>query len=149
MNRKELLQVIDFIYIIAKDWGTKVVYTFEDVKYLGATGARTHHIYLNMKYCCSDERILLPTFFHELAHIYCIRNGIYPAYHSYNKNRSKKEVLAIKRTALRAELYVEKLGESMMRDYFPTVRYAKSYITDRQKESLRKDIQARCSNSRY
>jgi len=68
--------------------------------------------------------------FHELCHIVCADEGIYPKYHSMSSAKTKEHKLAIRRTGLRAEVYVDKMAEKLYNSYFPTLpKYETNYRT--------------------
>jgi len=69
--------------------------------------------------------------FHELCHIICAREGIFPLYHSmgYPHLMTKAHKLAVRRTGLRAEVYVDKMAEKIFQAYFPDLTYNQSYRT--------------------
>jgi hypothetical protein len=87
----------------------------------------------------TDRRKLYSTLMHELAHIICFQQGIYPAYHIRRSFRkmSQKDKIALRRTALRAELYVDSMGERMFRTFFPNVQYDRGYNSKESREFLR------------
>lgn len=72
---------------------------------------------------------LASMFFHELAHFECRKRRKFKRFHTARQRLSRKDHLAIRRTGLRAELYVDKVGEEIMKDYFPNYRFGKSYST--------------------
>lgn len=66
--------------------------------------------YITKEHFCS-------AFFHELGHSICRNNGTYRNYHS---------VKMCKKTALRAERYVDKLGEELHNSFLDT-KYHRAY----------------------
>lgn len=67
---------------------------------------------------------LFSTFFHELGHVYCKRNGIWKSYH----NPKSSTINKVRRTALKAELWVDKWAINKMKEHFPDNEYVGSYI---------------------
>lgn len=67
--------------------------------------------------------------FHELCHIICAREGKFPLYHSMNQAKTREHKLAIRRTGLRAEVYVDKMAEKLFNSYLPDLKYEKNYRT--------------------
>lgn len=72
-------------------------------------------------------------FFHELAHVICQRENKFSIFH--NHTITTKSTLAeierirraVLRTALRAEKYVDFLGEVLAGQHFPDIEYIPSY----------------------
>lgn len=71
-----------------------------------------------------NKHVFISTFLHELGHFYALDNGIYPAYHWYLQGPA-----AYKRTALKAERWVDKWGRQLCQELFPEIKYRKSYNT--------------------
>ena len=81
---------------------------------------------------CNNSRELASTFFHELGHHYCSQFNIYEDYHKrFNENTYK--------LALRAELYVDAVGEEMYCDagFKDLGKYIRSYRTQESKAWLK------------
>lgn len=75
---------------------------------------------------------------HEICHILAHRFNKYPVYHSpsiYFKDNNER--LAYKRTALRAEQYVDRWAETLFKKLYPKRRYHRSYRSEDDKEFLR------------
>ena len=66
---------------------------------------------------------------HELGHIYCYQNNLYEIYHKENIS-PKKFAKYIRRYGLRAERYVDKVGERLMKDYFPDIPFIGCYSSE-------------------
>jgi len=66
--------------------------------------------------------------FHELAHILCFRMGVYKTYHHETLPR-KKMAIYVRRYGLRAERYVDRMGEGLMKVFFPNMEYRHCYNT--------------------
>jgi hypothetical protein len=65
---------------------------------------------------------------HEICHIIAARQGKYEVFHKDNIKGKKNKIIFLK-TALSAELYVEKQAQKLMKFFFPGMRYVKSYHT--------------------
>jgi hypothetical protein len=82
------------------------------------------------------------TICHELGHAYCYLYNKYPIYHYHirhykPKNRKQRRafILKYKQTMLRAEKYVDNLGEQFYKHYFPHYKkpFYKAYHIQNQK----------------
>jgi len=74
--------------------------------------------------------------FHEYCHILCGRKGIYKTYHiDYDK---PENLPTLRRQALQAELYVDKMAQKLMKSFFPDMRYVQSYRNKYEREWLMK-----------
>lgn len=60
--------------------------------------------------------------YHEVAHIKCLREGKYKRYHSAC---TPKDYML--RYGLRAERYVDSIGEKIMKEYHPELKYISFY----------------------
>ena len=80
---------------------------------------------------------IISFFFHECGHEYCKKNNKFKAYHTPKFRYTKKEKLAIMRTALRAERYVDKIGQKLMKEYYPNEKYTVSYKSKESQEWLK------------
>lgn len=80
---------------------------------------------------------IVSAFFHEMAHILAAREGRFPLYHSSFEAETETHILAIKRTALRAEIYVDEKGRALQRCYFPDIRFIKTYRCESDRKWLR------------
>lgn len=71
--------------------------------------------------------------FHELAHFYCWDNDIYYEYHA---DRLPKKEMAkyIRKMGLKAERFVDTMGEKLMKEYGFKMKYVKAY---RSKEDVK------------
>jgi hypothetical protein len=61
------------------------------------------------------------TILHELGHVYCHKNGIWKKYH--RERRTKVDI----KTALKAEVWVDKWAENKFKDLFPKGFKGKPY----------------------
>lgn len=67
--------------------------------------------------------------FHELGHIYCYESNLYEIYHN-NSLPEKELAIYMRKYGLRAERFVDKVGQSLMSDYFPDIPYVPCYQTE-------------------
>lgn len=95
----------------------------------------------------SNSPHILSIFFHELGHIVAAATGKWPAYHDPLVPSNKKKFLALARTALRAELWVDKWGEREFKKLFPHLPYIQCYrdandraLLDEHVESIRREM---------
>lgn len=81
--------------------------------------------------------------FHEIGHIHCFRNGIFPAYH-YTGMLTLEIAKEFKKTAFKAECWVDKWAKKEMEKKLPLSVYEISYDlkTKKGKEFLDKYYQA-------
>lgn len=87
-------------------------------------------IYLNLsKDHNKTMRHMFSTLFHEIGHCVAYKERKFKAYHHRKEehNLTYQDKLAIVRTGLRAEQYVDRWGEREFKKYYPNERYARSY----------------------
>lgn len=77
---------------------------------------------------------ILSTFFHEVNHIRCKYDGIFPIYH-LPERRNAAEMKKIRQQAYRAEVKVDKMARDEMRTYFPMMKYRANYLTGSKKQN--------------
>ncbi len=120
---------------IKSEWNVNIrIYNFSNKT--GAAGVydeniRTIHVNLRI---IKDDYDIACIICHELGHVYCFDYNKYPIYHHRNTKRSKKWKIAFKRTMVRAERYVDDLGEEFYSQYFPDFKekyYGYYNATDR------------------
>lgn len=84
-----------------------------------------------------NPNITAKIFFHELVHALCFKNNIFTSYHIKYIPVDKKERIKLidkhKKIALRAERWVDKKGQKMMREMFPYFKNVKSFYSDTKK----------------
>jgi len=71
---------------------------------------------------------IVKSFFHELAHVHCIRNDIYPAFHGRKGWTAFMKASVLH--GLQAERYVDRLGKEMLKMWVPLSvigRWEKAY----------------------
>lgn len=88
----------------------------------------------------SDD-YFLSTLFHEIGHIHCYRNRIYPAYHHVSclSSLTKKQKIAAVLTGFRAEKFVDKWASIEMKKHFPKRKFIFSYVGVLDKDWLHKN----------
>lgn len=75
---------------------------------------------------------MLSTFFHEIGHIHCFKNGIWKSFHinktinKMTKDEKRKYLL----TALKSERWIDRWAEKEMKNHFPKLKYIYSYPSD-------------------
>ena len=86
------------------------------------------HIQIGIgKGVCQGESYMLSMFFHELGHHVAYTNKKYIIYHEFAEDFVHEETVErmkiFVRTALKAERYVDKIGQELMKQYFPKGKY--------------------------
>jgi len=81
--------------------------------------------------------------FHELAHIECYDKLLYERYHhltdKYGNEMEGEELYRyMRKTSLKAERFVDNLGEKSMKTFFPELEYKKGYESKNSKKFIRK-----------
>lgn len=80
--------------------------------------------------CTGSERSIVTIFSHELAHYKNFLSGKYYKYHHLKGRafmRKFKTKDAIIKYSLKAEIYTDKVGKKLAAEYFPGVKYKKTY----------------------
>lgn len=98
-------------------------------KYIKEGGSACFHniiIEIDLSECNSLDTFL-SLFFHELGHVYCYNNNLYEFYHKENDKRDKYKYM--KRYGLRAERFVDKIGEWLMSLYYPKSKFYLNYAS--------------------
>ena len=109
----------------------KNMYGYFDIK-----PDKSHVICLPVK---RDKRWFYSALLHEISHSVCMRHRIFPQYHFLAKIRdlTPKQRLAVRRTALRAELYVDTMAEGICRKLFCKLPYQQAYRRKKERIFLR------------
>lgn len=82
--------------------------------------APPNHIFIN-----NSLKEARHVFFHELGHVFCFKNGVYPEYHSVPKTRQDAKLF--KQTAYEAECYVDLWARDEMLKWYPDLEYEFGY----------------------
>lgn len=129
MNKKQILTKLKKIETHYKPLFNRIYYSKYTHKtgYSGQYNVDTRNIKIAL---VNDERDLIQTYFHELGHGYCIKNGLWKSYHKSTLNNTQEVDLYI-RTALKAERWVDKWAEKEMKKHFPDLKYKPYYMEDR------------------
>jgi hypothetical protein len=69
----------------------------------------------------------LSTFFHELGHLHCHRNGIWKRYHWLKYKLDRRWWPTIIRIGLKAERWIDRWAAKEMRKWYPNLSYITSY----------------------
>jgi hypothetical protein len=77
------------------------------------------------------------TYLHECVHLYCYRNNIFPKYH-YHSTLTSSDFTAYKKTAVRAELWVDRKARHLAYDLYPTYypEHKRSALSKHYKENV-------------
>jgi predicted SprT family Zn-dependent metalloprotease len=114
---------------IAKIYGCKVVFK------KGHNGGTWYGEYIQMDTEGKSFSMIYSIFFHELAHFLNYKEGKYPIYHNpknFNKMRKLfKTYKQVVRYSLDAEVYTEKRGEQLMKQWMPKMKYRSWYKNTR------------------
>lgn len=109
----------------AKDYQVRVFFN-RNSSVRGEARFWRRSISINYNY---DPSVMMSTFFHELAHIYCYDNDLWKNYHTCKKmselNEREKQLLI--RTAVRAEKWCDKWAEKEMKRHYPDLPYFTTY----------------------
>lgn len=116
----EIDSCIEELKILAKHYKVKVYYS-KNLKW--AQGLAHKNSFTVSLYNTNPER-LISTFFHELGHIDCKRNGKWKVFHTNDRTQIQK----FRRTAFKAELWIDKWAEKEMKKWKPNMNYVDSYI---------------------
>jgi hypothetical protein len=76
---------------------------------------------------------LISTLLHEIGHIHCYHNGIFKTYHDPAFGTSNDR----RRTAWRAEQYVDRWAAAEMKQLYPHLTFTYAYVTDEDRAWLR------------
>lgn len=73
----------------------------------------------------STEELAWSYLIHEVIHALCYRSGKWPSFHSGFDGKKSGE--AFRRTAVKAEMWVEDLSEKGLKAMFPSYKFYRSY----------------------
>lgn len=117
---------------ILKTYGVNKVFLASNLDYSYAK-CKEGEIVIGLKNVdINNRRELLSTMFHEAAHIVNYNNN---KYYKYHHDLGGKKYL--RRIALRAERYTDKVGRKLMKEHYPDVRYLAGYRTKENQQWLR------------
>lgn len=74
----------------------------------------------------ASEASFFSALFHEIGHIHCYKNNIWPVYHK-RKIDTAALLRAFKLTAYKAECWIDKWAEKEMKKHLPSLNYVVSY----------------------
>lgn len=102
-------------------------------------GVSTTHRIINLD---KGHPAILNGFFHELGHLYCINKGLWRCYHHMKseKDLTKSELLCAIRTAMKAELWVERWGNTEFHAWFPKMKLYVVYDLPDGRDWLKKEV---------
>lgn len=128
MHRTQVIKKLKKLEQHYKPLFNRIYYNVHSHKssYSGQYNVSTKNITIAL---INDERDIIQTFFHELGHGYCIKNGLWKSYHiKYINNESERDKYI--RTGLKAERWVDRWAEQEMKKYFPNLKYKPYYSED-------------------
>lgn len=115
-NRETIRQVKD----IADTYNVSINFIYS------GGSACTHNTLIEIDLSeCNSLDTFLSLFFHELGHVYCYNNNLYEFFHKENDGRNKYSYM--KKYGLRAERFVDKIGEKLMKSYYPNNTFYRNY----------------------
>lgn len=123
----------DEVKKLAKLYGVKLHFFENTGPYFGYWNRRDNSVNLNTisVHRNGQERSksnFLGCFFHELGHTICYDKGLYYNYHNDNLlKKNKKNRSLIRRIALRAERFVDKIGAVEFKKKYPHLQYPYFY----------------------
>jgi len=92
----------------------------------GMSNQSTKTITMNCIVADTYKRFL-SVLFHELSHLIAGQNGHFNIYHNkIDMEPTKENLNKLRRTALKAEMFVDKKAKKLMKSYFPDVPYMKT-----------------------
>ena len=146
-RNKRIKDIKNRIYRLAKIYDVKVIYFYnEDENYPGGyfqyvetDPFQKYHIYINKSNYCIPKSYLC-TFFHELGHVYCHRNGIWKKHHNTPKYIDREYALSVIRTGLKAERWVDKWAKNEISKFYPKIKQFQEYSSKERKDWYRENI---------
>lgn len=114
---------IEELQIISKHYKVKVNFSKKLPDWVDGLSHKKNGFTVSIKGNKTQEQIV-STFFHELGHVYCKRNKIWNAYHQPHDHSKQR----VRRTALKAELWIDRWAIKEMNKWFPDLKYTGSYI---------------------
>lgn len=130
------------VFDFAHQYGCKVRFV-DNLDCSGAAEYMDGMIYISrLKDHNKTERHVMSTLFHEIGHCVAFREKKFKAYHygKADERLTAADRMAIVRTGLRAEQYVDKWGEREFRKHFPAERYVRSYRSKEDKTWFHKNV---------
>ena len=123
LHKKEIVKIFR---LLCKEQNIKLILV-KNKKFAGEYSRdkkdKKYYIKLNI----TQRKELLPAIlFHELGHHYCYKNGLWKIYHSTHA-LNEQDANRYKRTALKAEKWVDDWGEKECKKLFKNVNYYKPY----------------------
>lgn len=100
---------------------------FVDMKSFSSADVVNRSIIFSLNNIKTKE-VFYSSLFHELAHIECYDRGLYERYHNDNGN-GPDTLEYMQKIALRAERFVDSLGEKNMSTFLPKLQYRQAYKT--------------------
>ncbi|MEK6829045.1 MAG: ImmA/IrrE family metallo-endopeptidase [Nanoarchaeota archaeon] len=126
---------------IAHRFDVSVRFVKMDSKHFyGFSEARERKIFISDSIKKTEE--ILSTIFHEIGHVYCYDNNIFPLYHKaqYKNKFTINEKKGLWLTALRAERYVDEWAKKQMNNYFPEFKFKKTYNDSDSKKFIKNHL---------
>lgn len=117
-NKKIVYELGDFFIFIRNKYKVKIKFRKFDItivaKYVENSCRTESTIFFNKRYNLSKDEMIC-TMFHELGHQYCCNNDLFYAYHHID-NDFENYFNKFKRTALKAERFIDKWAAKEMKE---------------------------------
>ena len=126
--KNDKIITIKLLREICKKQNVKVIFRNFTDDYFGKCDLDGKTIYVNKK---SSKKDMAITVYHELAHVYCIRNQMWPEFHSNNKISNKRVFFVENKVEWIAKRMWDQDG---MRKYFGQFQFY--YSKKNKKEAL-------------
>lgn len=129
MTKHDLISIKKAIKSLKKEYGVDIVTR------RGKAGGfvRPWESFICIKYSPRHSvDMVMSILFHEIAHVMCYRSGVYKVYNSNIWNidlPTDKQIKIFTHTALKAERYADRLGEKLLKQHYPHMRYYAFYDT--------------------
>jgi hypothetical protein len=92
--------------------------------------------YIEIGYKAPSLRSIVSVFCHELAHFVNWKTAKYPIYHNPrhfgNLPAHFTHYRSLVNYALKAELYTEDVGAELCKEWFPTIKYERTYFNNKE-----------------
>lgn len=104
-----------------KEYGLKKLVWDSDKSRGGACSYWDGTVYITRSKANYDFKKRIHVLFHELGHIYCYENRIWPFYHYYKKDEFNRKKYI--QTGLKAERWVENWATKEAKKHFPRFKF--------------------------
>ena len=142
-KRQKALKLIEKEYNVKIKFVKKIIIDHNETEWMG-TCFPEEKLILLCKYTLASSysfTSFIGAIFHEIGHIYCWENNIYPYYHQkyslkYFKRHYRKVYRNIRLTGFKAEKYVDNWAAQQMKKHYPRCKYPYAYRTEEDRKWL-------------